>query len=93
VVATTTSWAPAFGGNTTFNDLLQVIQAPIRATLVWQGTNAVLNWTGGSPPYRVLFADDLTSGTWIELLPDATPPVTLPCPTDADGGFFRIVGQ
>ena len=46
VVATTTSWAPAFGGNTTFNDTLTVIQSPIRATLALQGTRSdpELDW-------------------------------------------------
>jgi predicted esterase len=90
VTATTTSWAPAYGGNTSFNDTLTVIQAPIRATLVLQGTNALLNWTGGGPPYRVQKATDLAAGDWVDL-PDAVRPLTLPCDTAA--GFYRIVGQ
>ena len=68
VTATTTSWAPAYGGNTTFNDTLTVIQSPLRATLMLQGTNAVLNWTGGGPPYRVQRATDLAAGDWTDLL-------------------------
>ena len=78
VVGTTTSWAPAFGGNTTFNDTLTVIQSPIRATLTLQGTEAILNWTGGGPPYRVQRATDLAAGDWTDFLTNATPPVTLP---------------
>ncbi len=78
VVAATTSWAPGFVGNTTFNDTLTVVQSPIRATLVLQGTNALLSWTGGGPPYRVQRATDLAVGDWTDLLPNATPPVTLP---------------
>jgi hypothetical protein len=49
VTATTTSWAPAFGGNTTFNDTLAVVSLPMgamRATLALQGSGATLNWTG-----------------------------------------------
>lgn len=91
VVGTTTSWAPAFGGNTTFNDTLTVIQAPIRATLRLQGTNALLDWAGGGPPYRVQRATDLTVGDWTDFLPDATPPVTLL--PDGQAGFHRIVGR
>jgi hypothetical protein len=91
VVGTTTSWAPAFGGNTTFVDTLTVIQSPIQATLALQGTEALLNWTGGGPPYRVQRATDLNAGNWTDFLPNATPPVTLPL--DGQAGFYRIVGH
>jgi hypothetical protein len=91
LVATTTSWVPAYGGNTTFNDALTVVCYPIRATLVSQGTEAILNWTGGGPPYRVLTGSDLTVGNWTEYLTNATPPVTLPLTGPA--GFYRILGQ
>ena len=90
VVATTTSWAPYYGGNTSFNDTLTVIQSPIRATLTLQGTEALLTWTGGDPPYRVQQATDLAVGDWTDYLPDATPPVALP-PT-GQAAFYRIVG-
>ena len=91
VTATTTSWSAAYGGNTTFNDALTVIQSPLSATLVFQGTDALLNWTGGGPPYRVQRATDLAAGDWTDVLPNATPPVTLPLTGQA--GFYRIVGQ
>jgi len=91
VVGTTTSWAPAFGGNTTFNDTLTVIQAPIRATLALQGMGASLNWTGGGPPYRVQRATDLAVCDWTDFLTNAVPPVSLPL--DGPSGFYRIVGQ
>jgi poly(3-hydroxybutyrate) depolymerase len=93
VIANTTSWAPAFGGNTTFSDSLTVIQSPIRATLAVQGTEAMLNWTGGGPPYRVQRATDLAAGDWTDLLPNATPPLLLPLPLPGGTGFYRIVGQ
>ena len=89
--ATTTSWSLAYGGSTTFNDTLTVIQSPVRATLTLQGTNALLNWTGGGPPYRVQRATDLAAGDWTDLLSNAAPPVTLPLTDHA--GFYRIVGQ
>jgi hypothetical protein len=91
VVGTTTSWSSAYGGNTTFNDALTVIQSPLSATLVLQGTDALLNWTGGGTPYRVQRATDLAAGDWTDFLPNATPPVTLPLTGQAR--FYRIVGQ
>jgi poly(3-hydroxybutyrate) depolymerase len=93
VTATTATWAPAYGGNTTFNDTLTVIHAPLRATLVPQGTNALLNWTGGGPPYRVQFATNLPAAQWTDLLLNVIPPVTLPLPLAGEAGFYRIVGQ
>ncbi len=91
VVATTTSWAPAFGGNTTFNDTLTIIQSPLRATLTLQGTEVLLNWTGGGPPFRVQSATDLAAADWEDFLNDATPPV--PLPLTGRAGFYRILGQ
>jgi hypothetical protein len=91
VVATTTSWCAAYGGNTTFNDTLTVIQSPLRARLNLQGTGSVLNWTGGGPPYRVQRATDLTAGDWTDFLTEAQPPVALP--TEGQAGFYRVVGQ
>jgi poly(3-hydroxybutyrate) depolymerase len=90
VVGATTSWAPAFGGNTTFNAALTVVQSAIRATLTLQGTEASLSWTGGTPPYRVQRAAWIL-GPWTDSQPDATPPVTLPL--DGTAGFYRIIGQ
>jgi hypothetical protein len=91
ITATTTSWAPAYGGSTTFNDTLAVASLPMRATLTLQDSGAILNWTGGVPPYRVQRTTDLTSGDWLEVLADAVPPVTLTLEPRA--GFYRIVGQ
>jgi len=89
VTATTTSWAPAFGGNTTFNDTLTVICSPIRATLALQGPGALLNWAGGVAPYSVQRATDLGKGDWADLLTNAVPPMSLPL--DGTAGFYRVV--
>jgi len=91
VTATTTSWAPAAGGNTTFNDTLTVVCSPIQATLALEGTTALLNWTGGGPPYRIQRANDLSVADWTDFLSDATPPVILP--VTGPSGFYRVVGQ
>jgi hypothetical protein len=91
VVGTTTSWAPAYGGNTTFNDTLAVIQSPLRVTLSMQGTHAVLNWIGGGSPFRVQRATDLALGDWVDFLSDVVTPISLP--TEGHAGFYRVVGQ
>jgi hypothetical protein len=91
VNGTTTSWAPAYGGNTTFNDALTVVCYPIQATLTLQGAEALLNWTGGGPPYNVQRATSLAVGDWTDVRTNVVPPVTLPL--DRAAGFYRIVGQ
>ena len=91
VTATTTSWAPAFGGNTTFNDTLTVVSSPMRATLTSEGPDGVLNWSGGGPPYCVQRAADMVTGDWTDILIDAVPPLTLPL--EGKAGFYRVVGQ
>ena len=91
VTATTTSWSFGYGGSTTFSDTLTVVSSPIRATLTWQAPDAVLNWSGGGPPYSVQSASDLFTGDWTEILIDAVPPVILQL--DGNAGFYRVVGQ
>ena len=91
VTGTTASWAPACGGNTTFNQTLMVVCSQIQATLVLEGTTALLDWTGGGPPYRIQCATDLAIGDWTDFLSSATPPVALSLTNAA--GFYRIVGQ
>ena len=89
--ATTTSWAPGYGGNTTFNDSLAVFCSPIRATLVLQGSAAVLNWSGGTAPFQVQRATGLSVGDWTEILTNALPPLTLPVERETE--FYRVVGH
>lgn len=93
VVATTTSWAsPLFGGATTFNDAVRINCAPIRLTLTPAGTNLTLSWKGGGPPFSVQRNTELSgAGQWIELRPDATPPVTVTL--DGNAVFYRIIGR
>jgi hypothetical protein len=91
VTATTTSWAPGYGGNTTFNDTLVVAQAPLRATLTRQPPGATLTWTGGGPPYTVQRAADLAQSDWTDMLTDAVTPVNLPLAGNT--GFYRVVGH
>ena len=91
VTATTTSWNPALGGNTTFCDILQVICAPVKANLSLAASAPVLNWQGGAGPFQVQHASDLIRNDWVTILTNALPPVNLPM--DGAAGFYRIVGQ
>ena len=91
VTATTTSWAAAFGGSTTFNDTLMLFCSPIRAALASQGPGALLSWTGGLAPYSVQRATDLGAGDWTDVLTNTTPPLTLHL--DGTAGFYRVLGQ
>jgi poly(3-hydroxybutyrate) depolymerase len=91
VVGYTTSWAPQYGGATTFNAALTAACYPLQASLALQQTGAMLNWTGGGPPYRVQQATDLAAGDWTDFLTNATPPV--PVPITGHAGFYRVAGQ
>jgi hypothetical protein len=71
-------------------DAVQVTLS-LRATLALQGSGAILNWTGGTPPYRVQRPTDLTLGDWTDVLTNAVPPVTLTLEAGAE--FYRVVGQ
>jgi hypothetical protein len=86
-----TAWAPAYRGTTTFNNTLTVISSPLRATLAVQGTAAILNWSGGLPPFHVQHSTGIAWGGWSDLLPNAVPPLTIPRQPGAQ--FYRIVGQ
>jgi hypothetical protein len=90
VTATTISWAPGFGGNTTFNDTLTVFNLPIRTALVLQGPDVSLSWNGGVPPFQVQRATDLSAGSWQTILTNAVSPVLLP--VEGAVGFFRVLG-
>jgi len=84
-----TSWAPAYGGGTTFNDTL-LVTAPFDAAIVPQGTSsALLSWTGGYAPFRVQSSVDLIS--WTDLRTNVTSPVSVSL--SGPRLFFRVVGQ
>jgi hypothetical protein len=91
VTATTTSWAPGFGGNTTFNDSLAVVPLPMGAILISPPSGPSLNWLGGVPPFRVQRTTNLGSRDWVDVLTNALPPVALPLKGRAE--FYRVIGQ
>jgi len=89
VTGSISSWG--YSGSTTFNDTLAVTPSPASLTLTLQGTEALLNWTGGVPPLRVQRATDLSAGDWTDFLTNATPPVSLPLTNPT--AFYRLVGK
>jgi hypothetical protein len=84
-----TTWAPAYGGSTSFNDVL-LVTTPLVVSLVPQSAEQfLLSWAGGYAPYRVQRSPDLA--TWIDVNTNAIPPVSVT--TDAPRGFYRVIGQ
>jgi len=89
VTATTASGFPVNGGTTTFSDTLSVSSLPITLRLNRQGSILALSWTGGTGPYRVQKATNLSLGDWQDYLTNAQSPFTL---DDHDPiGFYRVV--
>ncbi len=71
---------------------LIVTPAPIVASVSLADTNLVLSWTGGTAPFQVQTATNLSSPAWQNLLgPLNTNTVTLS--TNAPAMFYRILGQ
>ena len=84
-----TSWAPAYGGSTSFNNTL-LVSKPFDAIITAQSSTALLlSWTGGYPPYRVQSSTDLT--TWTDVNVNATSPVSVTAA--GTRAFYRVVGQ
>ncbi len=90
VTATTASGFPVNGGTTTFSDTLSVLSFPITVTLVPQGTEAVLAWTGGTGPYRIQRTTDLGLADWHDLRANAVSPALIDLQGETE--FYRIVG-
>ena len=56
------------------------------------GTDILLTWSGGTPPYQVQTNDTLAPATWVNIGP-ATNGNSTTLPMSGSRGFFRIVGQ
>jgi predicted esterase len=89
VTATTASGFPVNGGTTTFSDTLSVLSLPITVRLNRQGSILALSWIGGTGPYRVQMATNLTLADWQDYLTNAQSPFTLEA--DDPIGFYRMV--
>jgi len=89
VTAITASGFPVNGGTTTFSDTLFVASLPIILSLKLQASKVSLSWIGGTGPFRVQKATNLSLADWQDYQTNAQPPLTL----DAGGatGFYRVV--
>jgi hypothetical protein len=57
-----------------------------------QGTNLVLNWSGGVGPFQVQMNTNLASPDWQTVITNLSSP-TLQVPFTNSAAFYRIVGQ
>ncbi len=90
VAAGTSSFAPAWGGATTFSATLPVlVDLPIGLACQPTVEGLTLDWAGGAPPYRLLRAVDPVFGPWQEVLADAQPPLSVPF--EGEGAFYRVL--
>jgi hypothetical protein len=58
-------------------------------SLSTQGTNMVLNWSGGQPPYSVQMATDLAGAAWQTIAGPMTNTTLLVTPTNT-AAFYRV---
>lgn len=64
---------------------------PLLASLTLQPPNAILNWTGGVPPFQVQTASGLPTANWMDLVTNALSPLTITL--DRSVGFYQILGH
>jgi hypothetical protein len=61
-------------------------------TINGAGTNVILNWTGGAPPYVLQQANVLPAIGWSSVVTTSIQTATLPIVTNGNS-FFRVQGQ
>jgi uncharacterized repeat protein (TIGR03803 family) len=91
VVLVVDSGGLAVTGNLTVN----VNMAPAAGIVVQispQGTNLLLTWTGGSAPYQVKVATDLSSGVWQDLGSPTSATSLVLSPSNVSA-YYQILGQ
>src|ERR1019366_3206474 len=72
---------------------MTITVAPLPSiSLSTQGTNIVLNWSGGQPPYSVQWATNLASPAWQTIAGPMTNTTLLVTPSNA-AAFYRIQGK
>jgi hypothetical protein len=68
------------------------VSLPINLQISIQGGQILLSWTGGTAPFQVQMASDLTNLAWINLGASQTNSSLLLSITNT-AAFFRIQGQ
>ena len=72
--------------------IVNVVGPSIIPSIAIQGTNLLINWTGGVGPYQVQMTTDLANPNWQPIGTLTSGTSLLISPTNA-AGFYRIVGQ
>lgn len=84
------SWAPQYGGNTTFSRTLFVYGLPAMQLSLRNDADLVqLAWTGGETPCVIQTASDLVSGKWSAISTNAAAPIRFR--KEGQAGFFRFI--
>ena len=65
------------------------VMPSLSISLSARGTNIVLNWSGGQPPYWVQMASDLASPAWQTIAGPMTNTTLLVTPTNT-AAFYRV---
>ncbi len=65
--------------------------APINTAITKVGTNLVVNWTGGSPPFILEKTSSLTPINWVPFRTNSAAPITFP--VSGSQGYFRLRGN
>jgi len=84
----TVSLADTNGWSSTATITITVVPLPW-VSLSTQGTNMVLNWSGGQPPYSVQMATDLAGAAWQTIAGPMTNTTLLVTPTNT-AAFYRV---
>lgn len=71
--------------------IASVSVVPIVATVSRSGSNATINWTGGSAPFVLERTLGLSPTNWVSIATNTTPPFIVPI--SGASAFFRIRGQ
>ncbi len=84
----TVSLADTNGWSSTATMSISVVPG-LSILLSTQGTNIVLNWSGGQPPYWVQMATDLASAAWQSIAGPMTNTTLVVTPSNA-AAFYRV---
>jgi uncharacterized repeat protein (TIGR03803 family) len=87
----TVGLADTNGWSSTATMVISVAPLPL-ISITAQGTNSVLSWTGGQPPYSVQMATDLAGAAWQTIAGPMTNTALLVAPTNI-AAFYRIQAQ
>ncbi|GEM_PF-1413894 len=88
LTATGASGCDLYGGATTFNTALRVVQIPIRLQVGAEAGQTSLEWTGAAPSFVVQRCTDLVLGDWVDAFTASETRVLVPNLNPRE--FYRI---